>query len=194
MSFDFIFRHYSEELPSQSLEAEDQGNFALAERVIMLIEYLSHDTFEQVRATLEDGLGTDYKALMTKGLPGLYSDDEVMKTERTRNPARTLLRDLINRQLTVAKLLGGLKAIGNKKAINLILKDVKERGITLNLPSMFSKDYRSSSYHSTGQPQEHKDAAVFTLVRSTSDSPNPTREQAKTWRAPVQESVFNPLH
>lgn len=192
MSFDFVFRHRSGELPSQSLEAEDQGNFTLAKGIIMLIGQLSHDTIQEVCAILCGGLGTDYKALMTKGLPGLYLDDEVTKTEGTKNPAKTLLQDLINRQITVEKLLEGLEVIGNKKAINKILEDIKERGKTLNLPC--SRDYRPSPFRPTGQPQEHNDEAVSTVVCSTSHSPNPTREQAKTWRAPVQETVFNPLH
>nr|XP_058956891.1 uncharacterized protein LOC131784117 isoform X2 [Pocillopora verrucosa] len=136
----------------------------------MLIEELSHDTFKQLCTSLNDGLGTGYIALMMKGFPDLYSHVDVTEIKRFRNPAEKLLCDLSNRQITVERLL----------------RDVTKRGETLNL----LEDYQFSPRHSTGQPQEHSDDA---LMEDCSPA-IPFHKQAKTYRAPVQETVFNPLH
>ncbi|XP_027036844.1 uncharacterized protein LOC113665372, partial [Pocillopora damicornis] len=150
LSFDFVFRNLSEELTSESLEADDQGNFTLFKKIIILIEELSHDTFKQLCLSLNEGLGTDYKALMTKCFPDIYSLVEATEIKKSRSPAEKLLRDLINRQITVERLLRGVEGIGNIKARKIITEDITKRGKTLNLPG----DYQFSPRHSTGQPQE----------------------------------------
>ena len=88
----------------------------------MLIEELSHDTFKQLCLSLNEGLGTDYKALMTKCFPDVYSLVEATEIKKSRSPAEKLLRDLINRQITVERLLRGVEGIGNIKARKIIME------------------------------------------------------------------------
>ncbi|XP_022781617.1 uncharacterized protein LOC111322721 isoform X2 [Stylophora pistillata] len=64
---------------------------------------------------------------------------------------------------------------------------VMKRGKTLNLP----KDNPYSGCCSTRQPQEHRDVVVIEVASGTSPLPYPTREQVKTYRAPVQETLIN---
>lgn len=156
-------------------------------KIIMQIGELSHDTLKLVCVSLNDGLSTGYKALIAKMFTDLYSHEEVIEIEKRRNPAKKLLQDLNNRQIPVERLLEGLEAIGNIKAINIIMKDVMKRGKTLNLP----KDNPYSGYCSTRQPQEHRDGVVIEVAGGTSSLPYPTREQVKTYRAPVQETLIN---
>ncbi|XP_022781618.1 uncharacterized protein LOC111322721 isoform X3 [Stylophora pistillata] len=66
-------------------------------------------------------------------------------------------------------------------------QDVMKRGKTLNLP----KDNPYSGCCSTRQPQEHRDVVVIEVASGTSPLPYPTREQVKTYRAPVQETLIN---
>ena len=88
----------------------------------MLIEELSCDTIKQLCASLNDGLGTGYKALMMKCFPDLYSLVDATEIKRSRNPAEKLLCDLINRQITVERLLRGVQRIGNRKATKIIME------------------------------------------------------------------------
>ena len=88
----------------------------------MLIEELSHDTFKQLCASLNDGLSTGYIALMMKGFPDLYPHVDVSEIKRFRNPAEKLLCDLSNRQITVERLLRGVEGIGNRKATKIIME------------------------------------------------------------------------
>lgn len=90
--------------------------------MIMLIGDLSHDTIKLLYAFLNDGIGTDYKALMTKRFSDLYSLAEVTEIEKSKSPAKKLLCDLINRQITVERLLEEVAAIGNIKAVKIIME------------------------------------------------------------------------
>lgn len=155
-------------------------------KIIMQIGELSHDTLKLVCVSLNDGLSTGYKALIAKMFTDLYSHEEVIEIEKG-NPAKKLLQDLNNRQIPVERLLEGLEAIGNIKAINIIMKDVMKIGKTLNLP----KDNPCSGCCSTRQPQEHRDGVVIEVAGGTSSLPYPTREQVKSYRAPVQETLIN---
>ncbi|RMX51833.1 hypothetical protein pdam_00019860, partial [Pocillopora damicornis] len=187
----------SEELTSESLEADDQGNFTLfkktlGKKIIILIEELSHDTFKQLCLSLNEGLGTDYKALMTKCFPDIYSLVEATEIKKSRSPAEKLLRDLINRQITVERLLRGVEGIGNIKARKIItegrvfcyasFKQSNERIFSNlgpaniefeNIYTDITKrgktlnlpgDYQFSPRHSTGQPQENsRKSGIFNL-------------------------------
>lgn len=152
----------------------------------MQIEELSHDTFERLCASLNDGLTTGCKALMMKVFTALYSHEEATEIEKKDNPAKVLLQDLNNRQIPVERLLEAVEMIGNIKATNIIKKDVIKREKTLNLP----RDHQYSPCRSTGQPQEHRDDAVFEEAYGTSPLPYPTWEQVKSYRAPVQEPLI----
>ena len=88
----------------------------------MLIGDLSHDTIKLLYAFLKDGIGTNYKALMTKRFSDLYSLAEVTEIEKSKSPAKKLLCDLINRQITVERLLEEVAAIGNIKAVKIIME------------------------------------------------------------------------
>ena len=88
----------------------------------MLIEELSQDTFKKLCVSLKDGLGTNYKALMTKCFPDLYSPMDATEIKKSGNPAEILLHDLINRQMTVERLLRGVEGIGNIKAVKIIME------------------------------------------------------------------------
>ena len=88
----------------------------------MLIDQLPQETFEHLCVTLDNGLATGWSALMTNGFTALYSDDLTAKIDRGSSTARTLLYDLRNRHITVEELLEGLKVIGNKRAITIIME------------------------------------------------------------------------
>ena len=88
----------------------------------MLIEELSHDAFELLCASLNDGLSTSYVALMMKCFPDLYYLVVATEIKRSRSPAEKLLHDLINWQIAVERLLRGVEGIGNRKATKIIME------------------------------------------------------------------------
>ena len=89
----------------------------------MWISELTQETVEELCYALEKGLTLDWKALMRK-FSTYYSEDDVAMIESREkcHPAKALLDDLTVREMPLEVLVDGLKAIGNNKAVSIIIK------------------------------------------------------------------------
>lgn len=89
---------------------------------MMSIGELSQESLEDLYSALERVSTLDWKVLLTRWFKSLYSEDDVAMIESSVCPAKALLDDLTYRGITLQDLVEGLEAIGNNRAVSIIIK------------------------------------------------------------------------
>lgn len=85
----------------------------------MLIHSLSHETIEELCSALEKVPTLNWKVLMkSKLFCRIYTEHDVASIA----DSTALIKDMIYREITLQHLLNGLKEIGNRKAVSIIMK------------------------------------------------------------------------
>ena len=88
----------------------------------MPINRLCNETIEELYSSLERVRTLDWKVLMRKGFPLLYTDDHIDMIAKEGCPAKALLDDLDCRGKTLQDLMTALLKIDHKKAVSIIEK------------------------------------------------------------------------
>lgn len=141
---------------------------------MMSIGELSQESLEDLYSALERVSTLDWKVLLTRWFKSLYSEDDVAMIESSVCPAKALLDDLTYRGITLQDLVEGLEAIGNNRAVSIIIKGAQKSGLDMQ----YSGRRPPPQVRSTGNPQEQEDSVKF----------SPYAEEAETLHSSVQVS------
>lgn len=90
--------------------------FKIAE---MSVDEVSHETVEELCGALERGPSVTWKALMESTVfRSIYTE----KVAAMIKCSKDLLTDMAVREIKLQRLVDGLKEIGNKKAVSIIMR------------------------------------------------------------------------